>query len=52
MPLLNPSPSTQALLNSAGINSLATQYGSKSTDEQNKNAQAITMAVQNNLASE
>ncbi|PWN19836.1 TPR-like protein [Microstroma glucosiphilum] len=40
-----------ALLNSAGINSLATQYGSKSTEEQNKNAQSITMAVQNNLAS-
>ncbi|PWZ01570.1 TPR-like protein [Testicularia cyperi] len=39
-----------ALLYSAGINSFASLYGSKSTEEQNIHAAEVTTAVYNNLA--
>lgn len=40
-----------ALLNSSGINALASTYGGKNTEEHTKRAQSITVAAQNNLAS-
>ncbi|KAN0062199.1 hypothetical protein ACQY0O_005379 [Thecaphora frezii] len=39
-----------ALLYSAGINSLATLYGARSTEEQNDRARDVTLAVWNNMA--
>lgn len=40
----------QSLLYCAGINSFATLYGAKSTDEQNERAAKTTSAVYNNMA--
>lgn len=48
--LLTDTAYFQALLYSAGINSFATLYGCKSTEDQNQEAANITSAVYNNMA--
>lgn len=40
----------QSLLHCAGINSFATLYGARSTDEENERAASVTSAVYNNMA--